>query len=686
MNQPYNEQDRLFSSIFSDGTELFRQPAEPNPGDYVAIRLRIQKGAKVEVTLLRDFPSVMAHMSRFKTDDTFDWYEAKIYCREQPVFYTFLIMWEGRYIHFNRQGPHWVDAVPSADPEGALQVIPGFHVPQWAKGAVQYQILPDRFRKGNPNNDVLDREIWYAKDYIRHAPFWEAPPQVDDYRCHYGGDLVGVMEKLDYLQSLGVEAIYFNPIFVSPSPHKYDTQDYDYIDPHLTVIPVDEGDVLAPGDTENAHATRYRTRTANKVNLESSNTWFARFCREVHRRGMKIILDGVFNHCGSFSRWMNREGIYGEAEGAFKNPRSDYRSFFNFRHDNDYQSWWDIETLPKLYYERSHRLCDEIFRVAQKWISPPYCVDSWRLDVAADLGLTTAFNHLFWKEFRRRVKAINPDVLIIAEHYGNPAPWLGGDEWDTVMNYDAFMDPLSFFLTGMEKHSDYRRDDLYQNGMAFFHMIFEAMSRMPTGSVYCAMDELDNHDHSRFMTRTNGRIGRLHTVGGAAADEGIHPEVFREAVVIQMTWPGAPTLYYGDEAGLTGWTDPDNRRTYPWGHEDTALIEFYQALAKLRASLPVLRCGSVKPLCAGYGYIAYGRFDADAVVVVTCNNTERNMLLSLPLRDLGITDDTTMMLRFLTTEHGFDTTNIPLDAVADGVLRFNAPAHSAAILTPKTVS
>ena len=209
--------------------------------------------------------------------------------------------------------------------------------------------------------------------------------------------------------------------------------------------------------------------------------------------------------------------------------------------------------------------------------------------MAADLGLTPEFNHLFWKEFRRRVKAVNPDVLIIAEHYGNPAPWLGGDEWDTVMNYDAFMDPLSFFLTGVEKHSDYRRDDLYQNGMAFFGTIFEAMSHMPTPSVYCAMDELDNHDHSRFMTRTNGRIGRLNTVGGEAADEDIHPEVFREAAVIQMTWPGAPTIYYGDEAGLTGWTDPDNRRTYPWGHEDEALIEFYRALAKLRAGLPVLR-------------------------------------------------------------------------------------------------
>ena len=685
MNQPYNEQDMLFSSIFSDGTGMFREPAEPEPGDYVAIRLRIQRGAGANITLLRGFPTVMAHMSKYNSDDAFDWYEAKIYCREEPVFYSFLVEWEGRYIHYNRLGPHWVDSVPPTDPTGAFQVIPGFHVPEWAKGAIQYQILPDRFKQGNPHNDVQDREYWYARNYIHHARSWDAIPEADDYRCHYGGDLLGVLEKLDYLQSLGVEVIYFNPIFVSPSPHKYDTQDYDYVDPHLTVIAEDEGDALAPGDTDNARATLYRNRTTNLKNLEGSNAWFAGFCQEVHRRGMRVILDGVFNHCGSFARWMNREGVYGASEGAYKDVKSPYRSYFNFRDAKDYHCWWDIETLPKLYYERSKQLCDEIFRIAEKWVSPPYSVDGWRLDVAADLGLTPAFNHLFWKEFRRRVKAVNPDVLIIAEHYGNPAPWLGGDEWDTVMNYDAFMDPLSFFLTGVEKHSDYRRDDLYQNGMAFFGTIFDAMSHMPTSSVYSAMDELDNHDHSRFMTRTNGRIGRLQTVGAAAADEDIHPEVFREAAIIQMTWPGAPTLYYGDEAGLTGWTDPDNRRTYPWGHEDTALIGFYRSLARLREALPVLKRGSVKPLCAGYGYIAYARFDADAAVIVTCNNTERPMTLDLPLRDLGIPDATPLTIRMSSNEEGYDTTDVPAGSVSEGILRLTAPAHSAMILAPTEV-
>lgn len=684
MNQPYNEQDALLCSIFSDGNEPYRHPSEPEPWEHVAVRLRLQRDAQARVTLVRGFSSDQALMSKYKSDDLFDWYEAKLYCREEPIFYSFLIEWQGRFIHYNRLGARWVDCAPSPDPNGSFMVIPGFHVPEWSKGAVEYQILTDRFRNGNPNNDVWNREYYYARDYIRHAPSWDALPLADDYHCVYGGDLVGVREKLDYLQDLGVEVIYFNPLFVSPSAHKYDSQDYEHIDPHLTTIRQDSGQALGRDKKDNARATLYARRTTDPDNLAASDAWFADFCREVHRRGMRIILDGVFNHCGSFHRWMNRERIYGEDEGAYGHPRSPYRSYFSFREDGEYDCWWNVETLPKLYYEQSGELCEAIFRVAEKWVSPPYSVDGWRLDVAADLGQTREFNHLFWKEFRRRVKAVNPDALIIAEHYGNPAEWLGGDEWDTVMNYDGFMDPLSFFLTGMEKHSDFRRDDLYQNGMAFFDGIFAAMARMPLPSVQCAMDQLSNHDHSRFMTRTNGRPGRLHTAGSTAADEGIRPEVYREAALVQMTWPGAPALYYGDEAGLTGWTDPDNRRAYPWGREDRALIDYHRMLIRLRQELPALRRGSLKPLCAGYGYIAYARFDEQSALAVVLNNTERPMTLDLPLRDIGIADGTEIRIRLITDQRGYGANAGVAGAVEGGVLRCEAPAYSAAILIPGT--
>ena len=687
MSQLFPMEKALIASIFSDETEMFRTPAEPEVGDTVRIRLRLLAKTKAQVTLLTGFPTVVVPMRKYKTDECFDWYETSLTCKdESSVFYSFLIAWKGKYIHYRRTGADYTDSVPFADPAHSFRLIPGFHVPAWSKGAVQYQIFTDRFRNGNSFNDVRDREYYYSGDYIRHAENWHQLPQIGDYRCFYGGDLPGVLEKLDYLQGLGVEAIYFNPIFVSPSTHKYDTQDYAHIDPHFTVIANDENRPLHKNEHKNVHAAQYILRTTDEKNLAESDAWFARFCRELHRRGMKIILDGVFNHCASFHKWMDREGIYKQAgtyqPGAYDEPKSPYRNYFQFKGAKDYDSWWGVETLPKLNFEGSHDLCEEIFRIAEKWAQPPYSIDGWRLDVAADLGHSREFNHLFWKEFRRRVKAVNPNVVIIAEHYGDPAEWLRGDEWDSVMNYDAFMEPVTWFLTGMEKHSDSRRDDLYQNGEAFFGIMRENMSRLPAPSLQCAMNELSNHDHSRFLTRTNGRVGRLQTAGSGAASEGVNLGVFREAVLMQMTWPGAPTIYYGDEAGQVGWTDPDNRRTYPWGHEDQGLIALHKALAKLRKNRPVLKNGSLKFLCAGHGFVSYARFDEENVLAVAVNNLDDAQVISIPLRSVGVPEGTRVFQVFVTSESGYDTVPKAVGFVKDGALLCRINAKSAAVLAP----
>ncbi len=686
MSQLFPQEAELIASIFSDETELFRTPAEPEPGDTVRVRLRLMKNTNAQVTLLTGYPTLVVPMKKLKTDACFDWYETSLACQgDASVFYSFLIAWKGKYIHYRRTGAAYTDSVPFPDPAHSFRLIPGFHVPAWAKGAIQYQIFTDRFCNGDPSNDVRDREYYYTGGYVSHAANWHELPQVGDFRHFYGGDLAGVLQKLDYLQSLGVEAIYFNPIFVSPSSHKYDTQDYSHIDPHFGVIQEDADCPLKKNEHKNIHAQQYILRTTDENNLAASDAFFASFCQEAHRRGMKIILDGVFNHCASFNRWMDKEGIYEKAggyqPGAYDEPRSPYRNYFHFKDRKDYDSWWGVETLPKLNYEASRELCEEIFQIAEKWARPPYAIDGWRLDVAADLGHSREFNHLFWKEFRRRVKAVNPNLLIVAEHYGDPSEWLRGDEWDSVMNYDAFMEPVTWFLTGMEKHSDSRRDDLYQNGAAFFDIMRENMSRLPTPSVQCAMNELSNHDHSRFLTRTNGRVGRLQSLGSGAASDHVNLGVFREAVVIQMTWPGAPTIYYGDEAGQVGWTDPDNRRTYPWGHEDQNLIELHRALSKLRRQRPVLKNGSVKPLCGGSGFIAYARFDAENCVAVACNNLEDPQVLALPLRDVGIPEGKRLFQIFVTTEAGYDTVPKAVGFVRDGVLLCRVAGRSAVVMT-----
>ena len=424
-------------------------------------------------------------------------------------------------------------------------------------------------------------------------------------------------------------------------------------------------------------------------NLDSANELFTHLVQECHRRGIRVILDGVFNHCGSFNKWMDRERIYenqpGYEKGAYVSADSPYRSFFEFTDENswpynpNYNGWWGHETLPKLNYEGSSKLEEYILHIAKKWVSPPYCVDGWRLDVAADLGHSERYNHQFWKRFRQTVKEANPDALILAEHYGDASAWLEGDEWDTVMNYDAFMEPLTWFFTGMEKHSDSCQEGLYGNADSFVDAMRYHMCAFMGPSLQVAMNELSNHDHSRFLTRTNRIVGRMQHFAYDAASEGIRPAVMREAVVMQMTWPGAPTLYYGDEAGVCGFTDPDNRRTYPWGKEDTAMLEFHREAIRMHRENPVFTTGSLVFLYENYNMLAYGRFGEDGYSVIVFNNNDEEKQADLEVWPAGIENTSRMVCVFSTDEEGFSTKKRYLQ-VRENRLHMVLPPVSAFVL------
>lgn len=671
-------------ALFTDGTADYRMPEEPDTGDRVVIRFRTAKNNVDAVFYVEEEKGLQARMIKTSADRIFDYYEYVIVAEEKPRYYYFKVVKAEESCYYNRLG------VVSGQPaEHRFCITPGFHTPEWAKGVVMYQIFVDRFRRGNEDNDVQSCEYVYIGRPVYHVEDWGKNPSTMDVGCFYGGDLQGVWDKLDYLQYLGIEVIYFNPLFVSPSNHKYDTQDYDHIDPHYGVIVKDGGELVAENAINNEHATRYQIRVASPENLEASDAFFARFVEEVHRRGMKVIIDGVFNHCGSFNKWLDRELIYarqGKYEaGAYESADSPYRTFFKFYQEDawpyneHYDGWWGHDTLPKLNYEESPKLYQYIMEIARKWVSPPYNVDGWRLDVAADLGHSSEFNHKFWRDFRRHVKAANPDAIILAEHYGDPGSWLEGDQWDTVMNYDAFMEPLTWFLTGMEKHSDEYIERLFGNGESFFNTMFYHMSRMQTPSLMVAMNQLSNHDHSRFLTRTNHMVGRIGTVGADLAAVGVKKEVLREAVMVQMTWPGAPTLYYGDEAGVCGWTDPDNRRTYPWGQEDYELIEFHKYLIYLHKHLPALRRGSVKKLLSGRNQIAYGRMRGSNLCAVAVNSGAEPINLRLPLWELGAPDGTVFQRMMQTSGQGYDSGHVDFE-VREGCVELELPGFSGVLL------
>ena len=674
------------AALFCDGTEGYVYPPEPKENELVTFRFRTAKDDVDRVGLVTSADTYV--MEKECTQGEFDYYTFETRLGAEPFRYCFEVQSGTEKYYYGRCGIsreilEYYNFV----------VVPGFSTPDWAKGAVMYQIFTDRFYNGDKSNDVETNEYYYIGDYSRRVTNWDKYPANMGVREFYGGDLQGVMDKLDYLQELGVEVVYFNPLFVSPSNHKYDIQDYDYIDPHYGKIVDDGGEVLPNGVTDNSQATKYKKRTTGLKNLEASNELFIKLVEELHRRGMKVILDGVFNHCGSFNKWMDRERIYeGEEDyepGAYVSADSPYRSYFrffkegpeNWPYNGNYDGWWGHDTLPKLNYEDSVKLENYILYIGRKWVSPPYNVDGWRLDVAADLGHSNEFNHQFWKDFRKAVKETNPEALILAEHYGSPEGWLQGDEWDTVMNYDAFMEPVTWFLTGMEKHSDERRTDLWGNADNFIGAMRHFMASMLTPSLQVAMNELSNHDHSRFLTRTNHKVGRVSQHGTKGAEEGVNLAVMREAVVMQMTWVGAPTVYYGDEVGLCGFTDPDNRRTYPWGHEDQELLAFHKEMIRIHKTEKPLRKGSIKLLAAGKNLLAYGRFEKDEQLVIIVNNSSILKEVTVPVWLTGMEMSGRMKRLIYTYEQGY-TTAYDEYIVEDGEIMLNMGAYSAIVLKP----
>ena len=668
--------------IFSDETIEYVSMQSLKNRQNIRIQIRIFKDDKPDIILVdhRDGSEVV--MLKLRSSEHFDFYYADLEDRDYLKYY-FKIIDGKNTLFFTRFG------ITDYLKEDALfEYNKNFTLPDWAKGALMYQIFIDRFNRGDETNDVVDDEYIYIGLPVKHKENWNEYPSNFDVGYFYGGDLAGVLQKLDYLRDFGVEVIYFNPLFVSPSNHKYDTQDYDYIDPHIGVIVEDADGVLGEYDTDNKNAVKYVKRVTSKKNLEASNELFIKLVEEAHKRNIKVIIDGVFNHCGSFNKWMDKEGIYKRADdkypiGAYWSKESEFRPYFNFIGD-EYDGWWGHDTLPKLYYENSKKLVDEVLNIAKKWVSPPFNVDGWRLDVAADLGYSHEFNHVFWSMFREAVKSANNDAVILAEHYGDPSFWLDGKCWDGVMNYDGFMEPVSWFLTGLEKHSDREDMNLKGNADAFFLMLKNALGKMPYDSILVSMIQLSNHDHSRFLTRTNGIVGRINSHKSEDAESGVKLEVMRQAIMMQITLPGAPTVYYGDEVGVCGFTDPDSRRTYPWGNENLELLEYHRYMNKWHRIRKELKTGSLIRLISTGGVVCYARVLKDNISVVIINAGEYTEKTDIPLYLTGMRDNAVISRVIYTNKVGYNVGRVTY-INDNGYLNFEIEPHSGYLLVSENL-
>ena len=431
-------------------------------------------------------------------------------------------------------------------------------VPRWFGEGVSYQIFPDRFRRTrvpDPAGLVGGRTV--------HQSWQEEPEYRPDAngeirnRDFFGGDLRGVIEELDYLQSLGVETLYFNPIFEAAENHRYGTADYSRVDPML-----------------------------------GTNEDFSELCRQAHRRGMRVMLDGVFNHTGFVSRYFNGDGYYPEP-GAVQSESSPYRPWFQFRHWPDqYESWWGIYTLPAVEEScpgyREFIFGDEN-SVVRRWLRAG--ADGWRLDVSPEVYPD------FWRQFRRAVLQTKPDAIMIAECWHDSREWCTvGDMFDGTMHYVLSEAIWKFFAE--------RRWSLAE----FDAGVNRAMMLYPQEVQNSMWNFLSSHDTACMLTRCGGRV-----------------KAMRAAVFFQMTHPGVPVIYYGDELAMRGGPDPDCRRSMTWDKVDgNAMLAYYKRLTHMRGESEVLREGTLRTWEVGEdGLYAYLRQTERETVLCALNTSER---------------------------------------------------------------
>jgi glycosidase len=521
-----------------------------------------------------------------------------------------------------------------------MQYVPGFTAPSWAKDAVIYQIFPDRFRNGRKDNDPKTGDVRYADPVIKLD--WGTEPEgycrgyaVPDAACpsrfdptntgreqprgrdYMGGDLRGVDQKIDYLASLGVTAIYFNPIFDAGSNHSYDTQDYKTVDPYF-----------------------------------GSQKDFDNLIKHAKAAGIRIILDGVVNHMSSDSPLFDRYHHYSTV-GACESASSTYRTWFKFTDvapgagpcvgstgvagGATYESWFGFDSIPVL--EKSQPAVQAYFltssdSVSKRWIASG--ASGWRLDVSGD----SSFPNGYWESFRSVVKAANPEALTISETWQKDSTLLRmvrGDRLDTTMNY-RFRDAVLGFLAPQDFDPKGFADSGHAiEPSAFLSRLASTREDYSDATYYSLMNLLDSHDTERLLwTLTPGPETPANKEGNAASVAAGKARV-RLASLIQFTVPGAPTVYYGDEVGMTGDDDPDDRRTYPWadlgGTPDTALFAHYQSLAALRRSVPALTAGDFRVLLADdtADTAAYGRKSGSSAAIVVVNRSGSPQSVHVPL-------------------------------------------------------
>ena len=526
-------------------------------------------------------------------------YECRVTMPEKEglVWYGFRAEADGEVAYYGNNGEFLggMGAMYSDRPPVMFQITvydPDFKSPEWIKDAVVYQIFPDRFNRAGETPFHGIRRQWGDQPYYRADQFGGEYTS-DDF---FGGNLEGIRQKLPYLKELGVGAVYLNPIFRSQSNHRYNTGDYENIDPLL-----------------------------------GTNEDFEVLAKEFRENGIRLILDGVFSHTGDDSRYFNKYGNY-DSVGAYQSQDSPYYNWYAFRNwPSDYESWWGFTTLPNTHEmqpDYMNYIIQDENSIIRRWIKAG--ASGWRLDVADELP------DEFIKELRVAVKKQDPEAVVIGEvwedashkvSYGAQREFFWGKSLDAVMNYVTRSAVLDFLV--------------YGGGYRFIHRISSMVENYPKQALYTCLNLISSHDVPRALTVLSGAP----PVDGMSREQQAVYTMSRDdrelamrrmalAVVLQMTLPGAPCVYYGDEVGAEGYTDPFNRCCFPWGNENLELLDFHKRMIALYNGNICLRTGYFEPLNS-YGDAttflrsmrggkdAFGREGESCGIIVAVNASRR---------------------------------------------------------------
>ncbi|MCB9420141.1 MAG: maltodextrin glucosidase [Ardenticatenaceae bacterium] len=605
-------------TVHHDGSAPYVSELYPRLGDTVRIRLRTGLETPLRRAYIRTAPDgeqVFTALEPGPADPSARWWQTEIAVNQPVVQYRFILEADDGVWFYTAAGPCAHLPLDATD----FRILADYEAPEWVKTAVFYQIFPDRFYNGNPATDPHEDEY----ELMGHRPktySWgqPSPGGFASVVSFYGGDLPGITEKLDYLQDLGINTLYLNPIFTSYSNHKYDVTDYEHVDPHLG------------GD-------------AALITLR----------QELDKRGMRYMLDIVPNHCGVWHPWF---------QAACNDPAAPESEFFTFHdHPVDYESWLGHKALPKLNY-RSRELRRRIYNghdsVFRRWLRPPFAADGWRVDVANMLGRQGEIQvgHKVARGIRRAVKETRRDAYLMAESFFDSSPQLQGNEWDGMMNYAGFTLPLWHWLRGFDQGAIgigwHVKSDGPWPTAALAASWQQHLAAVPWAVALQQYNLLDSHDVPRIRT----------TVGG-------HDALHRLAAVVQFAFPGLPGVYYGDEIGMADEEGFRSRGCMIWDESqwDHDLLAFYRRLIQLRKESSVLQTGGFQILAVEADTLVFQRMGENGRILVAAHRGEKaRPARPLPVAHGGIPDGCRFVEYFSGAELVVAKGHLPLPPLVQG--------------------